>query len=156
MDWLSQLAYWHWLLLGLTLILLEVFSPGVYFLWLGIAAIAVGILYAALPDLPWQVQLLSYAALSLGSILLARQWLRKHPIKTDQPRLNRRGEQYIGRIFTLHTAIQHGQGKIQVDDTRWKIQGADCPVGSQIQVTGVDGVVLTVAPYPSPDPHATG
>ncbi len=155
MDWLNQLEYWHWLLLGLILILLEAFSPGVYFLWLGLAALAVGSLSGAL-DLPWQVQLLSYAALSLGSILLARYWLGKHPIQTDQPRLNRRGEQYIGRIFTLQTPILHGQGKIQVDDTRWKIQGVDCPAGSQIQVTGVDGVVLTVAPCYQPDPHGIG
>ena len=78
------------------------------------------------------------------------------PIQTDQPRLNRRGEQYIGRIFTLSIPIQHGQGKIQVDDTRWKIQGIDCPVGSQVQVTGVDGVVLTVVPYQPQDQHVIG
>ncbi len=155
MDWLSQLDYWHWLLLGLTLILLEVFSPGIYFLWLGLAAIAVGILSGAL-DPPWQVQLLSYAALSLGSILLVRYWLEKHPIQTDKPRLNRRGEQYIGRIFTLQAPIRHGQGKIQVDDTRWKIQGTDCPAGSKIQVTGADGVVLTVASCHRQNPHGLG
>jgi membrane protein implicated in regulation of membrane protease activity len=144
MNLLSELVYWHWLLLGVILIILEVFSPGAYLLWLGLAAGATGILAALAPDLPWQAQSLIFALLSLGSVLGARQWLRKHPIKTDRPTLNRRGEQYIGREFTLQSPITHGQGKIQVDDTRWKIHGEDCPAGCRIQVIGAEGVVLQV------------
>ena len=34
----TELAFWHWLLLGIFLVLLEIFSPGVYLLWLGLAA----------------------------------------------------------------------------------------------------------------------
>jgi len=142
----TELAFWHWLLLGIFLVLLEIFSPGVYLLWLGLAAGATGLLLGILPDLAWQVQGLSFALFSLGSILAARWWLQRRPLKTDQPFLNRRGAHYIGRVFTLQTPIQHGQGKIQVDDTRWKVQGADCPAGSQVQVVGVDGVVLQVKP----------
>ncbi|WP_338063185.1 NfeD family protein [endosymbiont of Riftia pachyptila] len=58
--------------------------------------------------------------------------------------LNRRGEQYLGRSFTLEDPIINGEGKIRVDDTTWKIRGNDCPGGSQIKVIGVDGVVLLV------------
>ena len=63
---------------------------------------------------------------------------------SDEPHLNRRGEQYIGRVFTLDVAIVNGQGKVRVDDTTWKVQGDDCPVGTRVRVHGVDGVVLLV------------
>ena len=68
----------------------------------------------------------------------------RHPTETDQPRLNRRGEQYIGRTFTLDEPIVNGLGKIRVDDSTWKIEGGDCAAGTRITVVGVDGVVLKV------------
>jgi membrane protein implicated in regulation of membrane protease activity len=77
--------------------------------------------------------------------LLSRLYFAHHPIETDQPRLNRRGEQYVGRVFTLREPIVNGQGKIRVDDSTWKIQGVDCPSGTKVRVTGVNGVVLQVS-----------
>jgi membrane protein implicated in regulation of membrane protease activity len=35
-------------------------------------------------------------------------------------------------------------GKIRVDDTTWKIRGEDCPVGTRVEVTGVDGTIFKV------------
>ena len=67
------------------------------------------------------------------------------PTETDLPTLNRRGEQYVGRHFTLEEAIVNGQGKIRVDDSTWKIEGPeDLPAGSQVQVIAVAGTVLKV------------
>ena len=73
-------------------------------------------------------------------------WLKRHPTETDQPRLNRRGEQYLGRVFTLEHPVVNGLGKIRVDDSTWKISGPDCSEGTQVRVVGVDGVVLRVEP----------
>jgi membrane protein implicated in regulation of membrane protease activity len=49
-------------------------------------------------------------------------------------------------VFTLSEAIVNGTGKIHVDDTMWKVDGADLPEGTQVRVTGVAGTVLTVEP----------
>ncbi|MDJ0805781.1 MAG: NfeD family protein [Gammaproteobacteria bacterium] len=144
MELLSQLDYWHWFVLAILLIILEVFSPGVFFIWMGLAAGIVGLVLLAVPDLSWQFQLVIFAVLSVTDIFAARLILKRRPIKTDQPHLNRRGEQYTGRIFTLQEPIINGEGKIQVDDSTWKIRGDDCPAGSQVKVTGADGVVLIV------------
>lgn len=143
MELFDKLAYWHWLVLGVLLITLEIFSPGVFMLWLGLAALITGLLLL-LPDMAWQVQILLFAVFSIISILAARYWLKKHADTTDQPRLNRRGEQYVGRTFTLQEAIENGEGKIRVDDTSWKIRGNDCETGTKVKVTGVDGVILLV------------
>ena len=148
MDWLQLAEYWHWWVLGVVLVILEVFSPGVFFLWLGIAAGLVGLVMFAYPALPVAGQLLTFALFSVVSILLWRAYLKRHPIKTDQPLLNRRGEQYVGRVFTLDAPVVNGAGKIRVDDSIWKIHGTDCPAGTRVRVTGVDGVVLKVDSEP--------
>jgi membrane protein implicated in regulation of membrane protease activity len=96
------------------------------------------------PELGWEYQVLIFALLSVISIVAWRSYFRKHPIITDQPALNRRGDQYIGRLFTLEEPIINGNGKIKVDDTTWKIIGDDCEAGSKVKVTGVDGVILKV------------
>lgn len=145
MELFDKLVYWHWLVLSVVLIALEIFSPGVFMLWLGLAAAITGLVLLVIPDLMWQIQFLLFAIFSVVSILAARYWLKKHADdETDQPLLNRRGEQYVGRIFSLEEAIVNGQGKIRVDDTIWKAQGEDSEVGAQVKVTGVDGVVLLV------------
>ncbi len=146
MEWLSQADYWHWLIAAAFLILLEVFSPGVYFLWLGMAAAVVAVVFWLLPELSWQAQFLLFAVFSIASIALVRMVLVRRPIETDEPTLNRRGEQYVGRVLVLDKAIENGVGKVRVDDTLWRVEGADCPVNARVKVVGVDGAVLKVEP----------
>jgi membrane protein implicated in regulation of membrane protease activity len=138
------ISFWHWWALGLALVVVEMLAPGIYFLWMGIAAALVGFLLLALPDLSWQVQVLAFAVLSVGSVAIGRWVVRRYLGQTDQPRLNRRGEQYVGRVFNLEQPIVNGTGKIRVDDTTWKITGPDCDAGAKVLVTGADGVVLRV------------
>jgi membrane protein implicated in regulation of membrane protease activity len=64
--------------------------------------------------------------------------------RSDQPNLNRRAEQYIGRRFVLETAIVNGQGKARVGDSLWLAEGPDLPAGSPVEVVGVDGSTLKV------------
>lgn len=142
--WQDGLDHWLWWAIGLGLIIIEMAAPGVYFLWLGIAAGIVGFLVLAMPDLSWQAQVFTFAILSIASVGVGRWLVKRYPIHTDEPRLNRRGEQYVGRVFTLEQPIVNRQGKIRVDDSTWKIEGADCPTGTNVRVIGVDGVVLKV------------
>ncbi len=144
MDLLQDAVYWHWWVLAVVLIILEILSPAVFFLWLGISAVVVGLLLLLLPDMGWELQMLLFAVFSVASVALWRNYLKSHPTESDQPRLNRRGEQYIGRTFTLHEPIVNGYGKIKVDDSTWKVIGDDCQEGARVRVTGVDGVMLEV------------
>ena len=144
MELISQIDSWHWWILGILFVVLEIFSPAAFFLWMGISAGIVGFLLLAFPELSWEYQLLAFAIFSVVSIILSRRFLDLYPISTDQPKLNRRGEQYVGRSFTLDSPIVNGFGKIKVDDTTWKIEGNDCEAGTQVNVVGVDGVVLLV------------
>ncbi len=144
MDWLQEASYWHWWVLGVLLVILEIISPAIFFLWMGVSAGVVGLLVLLLPDIGWEIQVILFSAFSVASVALWRYYLKSHPTESDQPKLNRRGEQYVGRAFTLSEPIVNGFGKIRVDDTTWKITGDDCPVGTQVRVIGVDGVVFRV------------
>ncbi len=144
MDLLQDATYWHWWVLGVVLIILEIISPAVFFLWMGISAGVVGVLVLLFPSMGWELQMLLFAVFSVASIVFWRNYLKTHPTESDQPTLNRRGEQYVGRLFTLKEPVVNGFGKIRVDDSTWKIAGADCPAGTKVRVTGVDGVILEV------------
>lgn len=146
MEFFAQLDYWHWLILAVILIGLEILSPGVFFIWMGLAAIVVAVVLYIDPQLSWEAQLMIFAVLSIANILAARAYFKRHPIETDQPRLNRRGEQYIGRIFSLEDAMINGEGKVRVDDSTWKVRGPNCRAGETVRVIGVDGVVLLIEP----------
>lgn len=136
--------FWHWWILGVALVILEAFAPGAFFVWLGVAAIAVGFLLWLIPAMSWEVQFLIFALLSVASIVGWRMWFRKHPEESDQPNLNRRGEQYVGRLFTLETPIENGVGRVRVGDGLWRALGDDLPAGSRVRVIGVDGASLKV------------
>ncbi|WP_455376086.1 NfeD family protein [Kaarinaea lacus] len=141
---LEQLDYWHWWVIGIVLIILELFVPGAFFLWMGIAAGLVGVVLLAAPEMGWQYQLIIFAIVSVVSIVAWRIYLNKHPIATDKPTLNRRGEQYVGREFTLAEPVVNGIGKLKVDDTMWKIEGKDCDSGTKVRVSQADGAVLKI------------
>ena len=141
----ANLEFWHWFTLAALLIILEMFSPGVFFLWLGIAAGCVGIVLLMHPDLTMQSQLILFAVLAIASIVSWR-WVRQFfpEQEVEVPNLNRRAEQYVGRTFNLVEPIVNGSGKINVDDSTWRVRGEDAPLDSLVKVTGVDGIVFEV------------
>ena len=140
----DDIEFWHWWVLGIVFVVAEVFAPGFILLWLGVAAAIVGFAILLLPDLDWRSQLLIFAVLSVVSVLAWRAYQRRNPTTSDHPSLNRRGEQLIGRRFTLDEPIVNGSGMARIDDTRWKVEGEDLPAGSTVQVIGVEGTVLKV------------
>jgi inner membrane protein len=143
-DWIASLGHWGWWTLALLLVIVEVFAPSTFFLWLGIAAAIVGGAIYFVPDMDWETQWSIFAVISIVSVVASRFLLQKKLQETDNPTLNKRGSQYIGRNFTLSEAIINGRGKIHVDDSQWVVEGTDANAGSTVRVTGVDGTYLKV------------
>lgn len=142
-DLILSLGLWNWFIAGGVLLILEILAPGVFMLWLGLAALLVGAISLGI-DWPWQAQFVAFAAFSVAEIPLWRRLARKVEAPTDQPFLNRRADAFIGRIFTLEKPIVDGSGTMAIGDTIWRITGADIPAGSRVKVTGVDGTALHV------------
>jgi membrane protein implicated in regulation of membrane protease activity len=143
---LQTLGPWHWLLLGMVLLIAETLLPGTFLVWFGVGAAVTGGLLLLVPTLVWQAQWVVFAALSLGSVVVWRRYRKSHPDRDDHPTLNRRGHSYEGRRFTLSTPIIDGVGKLPVDGSSWKITGPDLPIGTVVIVTGADGTILKVEP----------
>ena len=138
--------FWQWWILAIVLLALETFVPGAIFLWLGIAAFILGLVVFLVPALDWASQLTVFASMSIVTLLVWQIYQRRRPTETEQPLLNRRGRQYVGHTFTLIEPIVNGEGKINVDDSIWRVRGPDCPAGTVVEVTGVDGIILLVEP----------
>ncbi len=145
MEFLAHLEYWYWLFLGSVFIILEVFVPSAIFLWPGIAGLVVGIVVYLIPELAWPYQILVWAVFSLALAFGWHFYRKRHPAIKPISSMNRRGEQYVGRHFTLTKDIINGVGELHVDDTRWKILSSkDLPTGIKVRVTAVDGTSLRV------------
>lgn len=142
-----EIVFWHWLALGVFLLIVELLAPGMFFLWMAQAAEITGFLLWLFPRMEWEFQIALFSVLSVLGIALARRFFKRHIIETDQPLLNRRSAQYVGRVFTLEQPIINGEGKIRVDDSSWKIRGEDIPVGTKVKVIGAEGVILLVEPF---------
>lgn len=143
-DYLQHLSFWDWLAFGTLLLILEVFGAGGYLLWIGVAAAGVGVLTYVFPEMPWALQFVLFGVLSVATAVLWWRRQRTAAKPSDQPGLNRRGSELLGRQFPLHEAIISGRGKIKAGDSLWLVTGPDLPAGSAVKVIGQDGVLLKV------------
>lgn len=144
MTLFASLGSWNWLIFGVTLMALELLAPGVFLLWLGLAALLVGLLSFAI-DPSWQMQILLFAAFAAAAVPLWRRVARQRPGVNPNPFLNRRSDALVGRVCTLEKPIVDGAGTVRIDDTVWRVAGPDAPAGSRVRIVHADGASLTVA-----------
>lgn len=135
----EKILFWHWWAGAVGLLLLEALLPGAFFLWMAIAASIVGALLLLIPDLGGELQIMLFSVTSVITIIGAMQWRKGRPKQEQTSTLNRRGQQFVGETFVLTEAVVAGRGKLILDDTRWGITGPDCPAGSRILITELNG-----------------
>ncbi|MEO1719239.1 MAG: NfeD family protein [Pseudomonadota bacterium] len=136
---------WTWLIGGVVLLILETVIPGVLLMWLGVAALIVGMLLLVI-DVSWQWQFVMFAALSVASVFVMRRWFSRSETADDNTGLNTSGSNFVGRTFVVAEPIQNGRGRVRVGDTHWTAEGADVPAGTRVTVVSVRGTVLNVEP----------
>ncbi|GAB2177115.1 NfeD family protein [Dongia sp. agr-C8] len=144
MSGFDHLQFWHWFILAAVFAGIEMLTPGFFFIWLGGAALIIGLVTLVFASMGWEVQLILFAALSGLSVLGWYKFGRKMTIATDDVNLNRRGDSLVGRTGALVEPIVNGRGRVKIDDSVWSAEGDDAPDGAKVLVTGVRGAVLTV------------
>lgn len=146
-DYFNLLLPWHWYLLGLVLLILEVIGLAGFMLGVSAAAFITGIWLWLMPELHWHMQLLIFAGFGVGLSVAYWRWFKKFNLATDQPLLNNRAAYLIDQTFPLNTAIENERGRIQVGDTFWQVRcKAPLKAGDIVKVSDVDGMVLIVVP----------
>ena len=135
---------WFWWGVALALFALEALLPGTFMLWLGIAAVGTALIELVVP-MSGAAQWMLFAILSLISVGAGWQYKKRNPATlSDQPLLNRRGEQLVGQVFVLESAIVDGRGRIKIGDALWAAHGPDLPAGTRVRVASINGTALHV------------
>ncbi len=146
MGFFGIASSWIWLAGGILLLAAETTLPGVFLIWVGLAAIATGLVLFAVP-MSGTMQLIIFAIFGLAAIFLGhRIQSRLKNAVTDSPFLNERGKSLVGNVYLLESAIVNGAGSVRIGDSVWRVTGADLAIGTKVKVTGVDGGTLMVEP----------
>lgn len=141
----DNLLYWHWIVFGFILFILEMLAPGAILMWFGAGAILVGSLLFLFPEMAWEWQIFIFALVSLVSIFAWKRLRKDNPSDdTESGTLNQRGKALIGRKVALVEAIENGVGRVQIDDTFWRVEGNDLAKGTLVKVVSSDGATLDV------------
>ncbi len=135
-----------WLIAALVLGIAELAAPGIFLVFLAIAAGVTGIALLALPELPIAVQLASFAVWSTVTVLIGRRWYRDYPVAGADPMLNDRSARMVGQIVIVETAIVDGRGRVLVGDGSWPARGDDAAAGTRVRITRVADGVADVTP----------
>ena len=145
MDATMLMDTYGWWIVGLALLIGEVLIPGIFLMWLGLAALIMGVVDWLFPFIPWYWQLGLYAVIAAGLVFGIRPFVtRELDRETERPALNRRLHAMIGRTGEIVDAIVDGYGRARIGDTIWRVRGRDMPEGTQVRVTGVDDKTLTL------------
>jgi membrane protein implicated in regulation of membrane protease activity len=138
--------YW-WLIIGVALIILEIFTPSFF-----AASLAIGAFAAALAaffglGLAWQMGV--FSVVGLASVFFVRPLMTKYLYAVDDVRTN--ADALIGRNGTILKAIENdiAYGRVAIDGDEWQCKSAtNLPIaaGTKVKVTERESIILTVEP----------
>lgn len=144
LSFFSEHGPMQWALLGFVLLIVEMLMPATFFMWFGLAALAVALVNLAV-DLPFLADVILFAVMAFVLVAIYRRGkVERHVEDSDRPLLNRRTEQLIGEVHTLAEPLENGRGRLQIGDAYWRITGPDLPAGQRVRIIGVRDLVLEV------------
>lgn len=135
---------WAWALAAILLAAAEMVVPGVFLIWLAIAAAIAGVV-AALFDPPIAVDLGVFAVAAVVSIYAGKIVYRGGTAPPD-PLLNDRSARLIGTRVRICEDVADGRGRALVGDGSWPVAGPDMAKGASAIVVGIDGNTLLIEP----------
>jgi len=142
------ILWWHWLVLGLLLVLAELAaSGGFYIIFFGVAALVVGVL--ARFDLagPIWIQILLFSFIAVLSLVIFRgrllRWLQIDP---QAPAV----DQLVGEVAIASEDLAPGSvGRVELRGSAWSARNNTAVAvsrGARCRVTRVEGLMLYVEP----------
>ncbi|MGH8372605.1 MAG: NfeD family protein [Gammaproteobacteria bacterium] len=139
-------------ILGLILAAGELFVPASVFLWAGISLVLTALLWWLAPTLSIIAIVVIWVILSVITVLSAR-WIIKRTgtggdrvVSPDTP--NEYAAQFVGRRVNLKEDSANGNARININGAEWgvKLPGGDLKAGTEIRITGADGIYLIGEP----------
>lgn len=147
-------AWWYWLIAAAVLAAAELVIPGVFLVWIAMAAAITGVVTLAI-GVPVAPQLMVFAVAAVAATLAGRKFYTASPVPSSDPLLNNRAERLVGETVELTRPIINGRGRARVGDSEWNVRGPDAPEGTVMRVIGIDDGALAVRPL-TPLPSEAG
>ena len=144
-----ELVYWHWIVLGIVLMLAEIFIGSFFIFLFGAAAVVVGLSLTIAPSISAPTQLIFWALLSL---VFAVAWFRfLKPLSKDVTKAGLSREALIGEIGQV-LSVPNGDKRGMVrfpapllGSDEWLIMSQDdLRIGDRVSVKDVSGNSLIV------------
>nr|WP_230770013.1 NfeD family protein [Sphingomonas sp. Leaf4] len=131
-------------MLAVALGVAELAVPGVFLVFVALAAAITGLLALLFPPLTLPAELVVFGAWSVVTVLVGRRWYADYPVDSADPLLNDRAARLIGQEVVVIEPIAGGTGRVRVGDSDWIARGADQAIGTRVRIVGVSGSVLNV------------
>jgi hypothetical protein len=112
--------------------------------WLGLGLSLWGLYRLTLAERTGWWLLLAGLATFIADVLIDLIWAHPAVTKSDEPDLNQRAAQLVGRVLVLTDAIEGGRGRVRVGDTLWQVEGPDLPRGAEVKVAAANATLLQV------------
>jgi hypothetical protein len=143
-----EILWWHWIVLGIFLMLAELAVPAFFLIWFGAAAVVVGCAVAVFPAFPFAYQVIAWTA---GSVVLIWFWFKVFKPGSHKTRVGMSAGAAIGEIALVIRDIRpYDKGQIRFqkpilgDDTWESIADEEIKVGERVKVLNVEGNILKV------------
>ena len=144
-----ELVYWHWIVLGIVLMLAEIFIGSFFIFWFGAAAVVVGLSLTIAPSISAPTQLIFWTLLSL---VFAVAWFRfLKPLSKDVTKAGLSREALIGgigQVLSVPNGDKRGMVRFPaplLGSDEWLIMSQDSlSIGDRVSVKDVSGNSLIV------------
>jgi len=134
---------WLWMIAGVLMLAAEIIAPGVFLVWIGIAAVVTG-LFALLFGIGIAGQLGLFALYSVLAVMVGRRVYAVKGVEHNDPTLNNPSGRLVGKRVLVVSAVDEDGGRVRVGDSEWSARGGPAQPGERVRITGVDGNCLIV------------
>ena len=131
-------AAYLWLMSAAILAIAEIFVPGVFLIWIALAAAITGAVTFLAP-LTLAGQLTLFGISALATVFLGRRWYLTHIVESNDPLLNNRAARLIGTTVTVVSPISATSGRVKVGDGEWSASGPAMKAGQIARVVDFAG-----------------
>jgi membrane protein implicated in regulation of membrane protease activity len=143
-----QFLWWHWVVLGIVLMLLELAVPAFFLIWFGLGAVIVGAVLVAFPGIPVAYQIIAWTICSLIFIWL---WFKVFKPNIFKSKAGMARGSLIGEIGLVtkdmrpyEKGLVRFQKPILGEEVWASVSEEEIKAGERVRVLEVEGNTLKV------------
>lgn len=143
-----SVEWWHWIVLGIALIVAELAVPQFVLIWFGLGSLLVGLVVVVLPGMGLTAQFLLWTLASLAMIAL---WFRVFKRGAHKTRIGMSDANVVGEVGVLTRGVEpfeRGSVRFQkplMGSEVWEcIADESIRANDRVRVTSIEGNILKV------------